>query len=862
MIPLKLSLQNFLCYRDNVPPLDVSGIHVACLCGPNGHGKSALLDAITWALWGVTARGRSADDLLHFGEQEMMVELDFMARDAHYRAARRHSRAGQKGRGRGGTNLQLQVSTGNGFQTITGNSLRETQAAIVKLLGMDYDTFVNSAFLIQGRADEFTNKTPGDRKEVLGLILGLGRYDDLLEASRAKAQERRDAVNRVEGNIQLIESELSTAGDPQAELDQVAQELETVGLRLAARRGDLDAARLLLQDLEQKARQVSTQEAGLPQLETEIHRLQEDVRQREARIAEFDKLVEGAPAIESGFSGYRQARDSYEGMNAAPAQFDALTQKATALGQAIAQARARLEEQVSGLQQRLERELQPRAAAEAQVQARLEQARQSVAQATEEERGVTEERHRLQGLAADEGQLTALLGPLKTEGEELRAKLDLLQLSSAEAVCPLCASPLGEDGCDRLSKSYQTMIEAKRQQYRKDQTALQDVQRLKQALERELPGKERALKDRQQESQRLVTTLERDAREARRAATDATEVQALIDATNLQLKNESFAAEEQQSLRQVTAQIAGLAYSPQVHHDLYQRMQQLQPFEREQERLREAVQLLPAEREARDRAAETIATRKTERVDLVERIRSLNIETAELPALGRAAAEAQREVGELEGRQQLMLARRGELEARVRRLQEIKRQSAQMSGDLSGLREDHGLYQELAQAFGRQGVQALLIETVLPRIEEEANQLLARMTDGRMTVKLETQRELRSRRGEFAETLEIRISDELGPRSYEMFSGGEAFRINLALRIALSKVLAHRSGAPLPTLFIDEGFGTQDTAGRERILDVIRAIEPDFQRIIVITHLDELKEAFPVRIEVEKRDGASTCWIS
>ncbi|MCZ6534914.1 MAG: hypothetical protein O6914_02910, partial [Chloroflexi bacterium] len=75
-------------------------------------------------------------------------------------------------------------------------------------------------------------------------------------------------------------------------------------------------------------------------------------------------------------------------------------------------------------------------------------------------------------------------------------------------------------------------------------------------------------------------------------------------------------------------------------------------------------------------------------------------------------------------------------------------------------------------------------------------------------------------------------------------------------------VLAHRSGAPLPTLFIDEGFGTQDTAGRERILDVIRAIEPDFEQIIVITHLEELKEAFPVRIEVEKTDGASTCWIS
>jgi len=139
---------------------------------------------------------------------------------------------------------------------------------------------------------------------------------------------------------------------------------------------------------------------------------------------------------------------------------------------------------------------------------------------------------------------------------------------------------------------------------------------------------------------------------------------------------------------------------------------------------------------------------------------------------------------------------------------------------------------------------------------------LGRMTDNRMHLKLETQRERRSGRGGTIETLEINISDEMGPRSYEMFSGGEAFRINLAVRIALSKVLAGRKGAPLPTLFIDEGFGTQDTSGREKILEVIRAIENDFQKIIVITHLDDLKDAFPVRIEVSKDVNGSTFLIS
>jgi exonuclease SbcC len=112
------------------------------------------------------------------------------------------------------------------------------------------------------------------------------------------------------------------------------------------------------------------------------------------------------------------------------------------------------------------------------------------------------------------------------------------------------------------------------------------------------------------------------------------------------------------------------------------------------------------------------------------------------------------------------------------------------------------------------------------------------------------------------ETLDIKIGDELGTRSYEMFSGGEAFRIDFALRIALSRLLARRAGAPLPTLIIDEGFGTQDTAGLERLKEAISSIQDDFEKILVITHIEDLKESFPVRIEVTKTATGSKIGLS
>ena len=149
----------------------------------------------------------------------------------------------------------------------------------------------------------------------------------------------------------------------------------------------------------------------------------------------------------------------------------------------------------------------------------------------------------------------------------------------------------------------------------------------------------------------------------------------------------------------------------------------------------------------------------------------------------------------------------------------------------------------------------MLIDTAIPELDEHANELLTRMTDGRMHVKLEMQRPRRG--GGMAETLDIKISDELGTRSYELYSGGEAFRINFALRIALSRLLARRAGAKLQTLVIDEGFGSQDADGRDRLVDAIKAIQDDFEKILVITHIAELKDVFPVRIEVSKTPSGS-----
>ena len=226
-------------------------------------------------------------------------------------------------------------------------------------------------------------------------------------------------------------------------------------------------------------------------------------------------------------------------------------------------------------------------------------------------------------------------------------------------------------------------------------------------------------------------------------------------------------------------------------------------------------------------------------------------ETAGLAELSAQLNRASAAVDDLQRRERFARDKVAAANQKLGHIAYQARERGKLEDRLQQIRETLSLYRELQVAFGKKGVQALLIESAIPEIEDEANELLSRMTDGRMNIRFETQREAKSSDSTI-ETLDIRISDEIGSRDYELFSGGEGFRINFAIRIAISKVLARRVGARLQTLVMDEGFGTQDVQGRERLVEAINTIQDNFEKIIVITHIDELKDAFPVRIDVWK----------
>ncbi len=220
--------------------------------------------------------------------------------------------------------------------------------------------------------------------------------------------------------------------------------------------------------------------------------------------------------------------------------------------------------------------------------------------------------------------------------------------------------------------------------------------------------------------------------------------------------------------------------------------------------------------------------------------------------------DAERELFRLRESENKTRSELGGAKQRVDVLSTQRFRKAEFEKERETLQKQIVQHRTLERAFGKDGVPALLIEQALPQIEEKANDLLDRLSDGQMSIRFVTQAEYKDKkRDDLRETLEIQISDSAGIRTYEMYSGGEAFRVNFAIRLALSEILAQRKGARLQTLVIDEGFGSQDTHGRQRLIEAINLVKNDFAKILVITHLDELKDAFPTRIEVEKTERGS-----
>ena len=1024
MVPTKLTLSNFMCYRadgaaDGPPTLDFAGLHVVCLSGENGAGKSALLDAITWALWG---QARTSDDeLIAQGQGEMSVELEFQLGDQIYRIIRRRQRGGTGKRGgttAGKSQLDLQARSEAGWRPMGEISVRETQATLDKLLRMSYRTFINAAFLLQGHADEFTNSTPGQRKDVLAEILDLEEYEALAEKAKERAKGFTDQLKGLRGKIEQLELSAKDLPVWANSVQEAQAQAERMGAQVALAEQALAAAEVRLRELQAKADLRKAVLRELERLRKEQAARETEIATLRGRIVAAEGLVSRRAVIAQGVADLDTARKALEQLDTLRDQHDKLSSRQAELRQQFSEARGELRSQLGTLEQRcaqleklaarreavvveirtlgeqlvalgplaIERETraEERTALdlrsdeltnlqrrhdrlESQIKLRHDQLVQQRDEQQRTLRGLDKQladevrwrqelataRAAAAQLAGDEAQLAALrdqeqrevdaLSHQRAEGTRLKTAADKLKanqklLADAGGACPVCRSELGETGVAHVQAHYETELtelraaysEAKRQadagelQLKQARATATDLERQianlrrsaaqADALERQLRQAETWQAERvtlqqqadalqqqiaarafEPEAQAELATVagelaacgdttelaqqrkrldeqlrqldkrlrerdkvegQRDARqeELARAETDLAAQPALLaEIAELRrvIEQSDFAHAIYNEGKEVGAAISALGYSPEAHAAAREQARDLGRWTKEEHELQLAEQRLDADRKL---LAQTDELRTRDAAAFEQRTRDDALLEQELRALPSATSAAAANAEELSRARYGLQAANNDLGEKRGYLKMAQTAADQLEREREterSLTQRHSLFAELAEAFGKRGVQAMLIELAIPQIEDEANRLLGRMTDGQMHLSFDTQRDTKTT-GTTIETLEIKIADALGTRIYNAFSGGEAMRVNFAVRIALSRLLARRAGARLETLVIDEGFGSLDSLGRERMVEAITSVQADFRRIIVITHIDELKDRFADHIEVTK----------
>ena len=847
MIPLTLNVRNFMSYTDVHEPLRFDGIHVAVLTGDNGHGKSALLDAITWALWG-RARARAVDELIHAGASEMEVEFEFELDGDTYRVIRKRQRRGKSGY----SDLQFAVLADGGYKPLTERSVVETERLIERTLRMSYDTFTNSSFIQQGRADSFTINSPADRKRILAEVLELGYYDELEGRAKERFKTREAELLDERRLAQDWQAEIARRPEYQSELDRLRTELTALEAHVGQLEEQITLARARVTQLESGQQQVEETQARLHRFSLDRARIGGALRERQSLREQAQSVVARAADIEKAAAELDAVQRELELAMQKQSQYLPLERTREAAVRTLVAEQARLEGEVVQRERRLA-EIRQASAQLASLQLALERVQReaaSLAQIEAQHAELQEVVGRAREQAAEKRTINA---QLKKEMLELRTQISELD---ALSTCPTCQRPMDAQHKQRLRDEYVVHGQRLRDEFRAHEGAYRELEAGVSRDEALLASAVATLRNRETIHRRLAQS-EAALAQAEEAARQAAVLEKELGERQRLLREGAFAADARRELQRVERDIAALGYDEQRHASSRARAAQLAGVDRERQLLEQArlsaehldAQIVELEGNLA-RLAEECAADEQRLVELRALTQGLPLERQRLAELTQQAGEAKRLRDE--ARDQCLFA-----QSKLDNCAFLERKQRESLARQDALRREQSVYGDLAYAFGRRGVQAMIIETAIPEIEEEANRILSRMTDGRMHVKFETQRDVRSGVGTI-ETLDIKISDELGTRSYEMFSGGEGFRVNFAIRIALSRLLAHRAGTRLQTLVVDEGFGSQDQDGRDRIVEAIQAIEPEFEKILIITHLEDLRDRFPVRIEVSKTAQGST----
>jgi exonuclease SbcC len=846
MRPIRLSVKGFTAYRDEAV-LDFEGLDVFSITGQTGSGKSSLLDAITYVLFGRVERvGDRVRQLITHGQPRMVVVLEFAVGEDRYRVAREAFADPRKA-----SRIVLERGMGGDWHPIAGG-VRETEDQLRRIVGLDYVAFTRSVLLPQGRFAEFLAGDASERRSILTELLGLSLFRRMQERANQLWREHEAAADTRAGVIEreyagVDEAAVKEARSTRAEARKLAASLVKVARSAAGLHRRWEAERDAVRALGEIGAEVRRLMGQARSSAQELEGLSERAK---AAAADFRQSASEARKADAAESRAVKAREAAEGAWGTLAIVLAARARAEALVLArklAAEARERL------------REVERAAPVlDAAIVATRKELAASLKRADLAERGVSAAETGLERAGADD-HVAALVAGAKV-GDP----------------CPVCGERLSRlpkrPAAGAVAKA-RAAVEGARRDLKAAQLAVLSAEKAAQAalFDREGAGtlRERLQKDLKERDRELTELLE-ELREVIGApepldplAELTTRSERLSELTQIQdaARTASQAAKERRTRAERERDRVGSAVAEEgarLEADLRLTIERAAKAAGEGF----AAPALPGIPRQAD--APSLAVYAGKRAEALLAL-AASVDEAVVRharAQGSLVDEGLRLAGDLlpEPRSLQALAVDAEDAARAAagRSAAAEERAKVLQSKLEGLRV---LRKETAGARSNAArFRALANELKAPRIiaflQAEALEILAAAGSSRLAALSEGRYRLVCRDDEFS-VVDTWNGDE--ERSVRTLSGGETFLASLALALALAEQapsLAVEQRARLESLFLDEGFGTLDADSLRAVVEAIGQLGGDGRLVGVITHVRELAEQFP-RIEVEKSERGS-----
>jgi exonuclease SbcC len=774
----------------------VFGAGLTGIVGPNGAGKTTLLEAIAWAMYGMPAARGNRETLRRRGAPPR-ARVEV---EVEFTLGPHQYRIVRS--------LNQAELYQDGDSSAIANSIGAVTERVTRLLGMTREEFFNTYFTGQKELAVMAAMSAPERAQFLSRVLGYERLrvaQDRLKEKRSALRARLDALR---------------AGLPDlSELDSAERE---AGERLSTARRNEAAAVKASEAAEKRLAEILPQWERLQQLRETALALDAELRVAEQQSTGFAERI---ARLDQDSRAASVARERLEEVRLQLAPLPALQDEAHALAKAAEtdtvrkRHRAQLEEvrsHLGSVQERMSRIPNPLVLDTARERVSASRALLTAATLEAEEQRTAWVRDAQDARTKRQG--------LLDQYQELKEQRQRIVNAGAEGVCPTCSRPLGTE--------YATVLELLDRQIEEVRS---NGNYYKQRIE-QLQQEPAALAEADQrrltlESESSIATGE-------------------LGKLNAQAQEAGPLGEEQARLtlrvRELETSLGQLVgeYNERRHEVVIGQTRALAPLVLEAERLRvtaERSEAIVAELETIRNAHQDVRAR----IDgLRAKAAALGYSDAVFIELREAEILAERTRRETE---LALVQARAERSAATEALNTVIRRRAEREEReraAAVTATELVLHQELDRALT--DLRNDLNATLRPDLSELASSFLRDLTNARYT-------DL-----ELDEEYSTTLLDDGDPKA--VISGGEEDVANLALRLAISQMIAERAGQPLSLLILDEIFGSLDEDRRTAVVDLLRSLADRFPQVILITHIDSVREGFDrvVRVGFDLSKGVAT----